>query len=76
MVDFHGWEERAIWNDIKLGLKHLQDIDRLAMVEDKWWEKGMSMVCMPFTTAKVRYFDRAADDARAWLVQAGAAHCR
>ena len=37
---------------------------------DKKWEKGMSVFCKPFTTAKIRYFDRAAiAEARAWLEQ-------
>jgi hypothetical protein len=68
MVDFHGWEAAALWADVKFDLTHFSDIERLAMVGDKKWEKGMSMFCRPFTTAKIRYFDRAAGgEARAWL---------
>lgn len=68
MTDFHGWEGAALWDDIKFGLKHFSDIERLAMVGDKQWEKGMSVFCRPFTTATVRYFDHAAiENARAWL---------
>lgn len=68
MVDFHGWEGGALWDDIKFDLKHFSDIERLAMVGDKTWEKGMSVFCKPFTTSKIRYFDRAAlAEARAWL---------
>jgi hypothetical protein len=45
-------------------------VERLAMVGDKKWEKGMSVFCKPFTTAKICYFDRAdIADARAWLEQ-------
>ena len=37
------------------------------MVGDKKWQKGMSVFCKPFTTAKIRYFDVAqAMEARAW----------
>lgn len=69
MTDFHGWEAAALWDDMKFDLKHFSDIDRLAMVGDKQWEKGMSVFCRPFTTATIRYFDRAAiEEARAWLV--------
>lgn len=40
----------------------------LPWVSDKQWEKGMSVSCRPFTTATIRYFDRAAiEDARDWL---------
>ena len=68
MVDFHGWELGALWDDIKFDAKHFKDIDMLAMVGDKTWEKAMSAFCRPFTTATIRYFDRAAiGEARAWL---------
>ena len=69
MVDFHGWEAAAVWDDIKFDVKHFSDIDRLVMVGDKKWEKGMSVFCRPFTTAKIRYFDFTRnDEARAWLL--------
>jgi hypothetical protein len=68
MVDFHGWEAGALWEDIKFDLKHFKDIERLAMVGDKKWEKGMSIFCRPFTVAKIKYFDQTAiAEAREWL---------
>ena len=68
MVDFHGWQAAALWDDIKFDVKHFSDIDRLAMVGDRKWEKGMSVFCRPFTTAKIRYFDHTAiAEARAWV---------
>ncbi len=68
MVDFHGWETGALWDDIKFDLKHFADIERLALVGEKKWEKGMAAFCHPFTTAKIRYFDREAiEQARAWI---------
>ena len=70
MVDFHGWEPGAAWDDLKLGVKHYADLERIAMVGDKQWEKAMSLFCKPFTTAEVRYFDIArAAEARAWIEQ-------
>lgn len=70
MADFHGWKGAALWDEIKLDLKHFNHIERLAMVGEKKWEKGMSIFCKPFTTAKICYFDRSAiADARAWLEQ-------
>ena len=41
------------------------DPERLAMVGETAWEKGMAVVCKPFTMAKIRYFDAAEIDA-AW----------
>jgi hypothetical protein len=68
MTDFHGWEVGALWDDIKVDIKHFADIEQLAMVGDKEWEKQMSLFCSPFTTAEIRYFDHAkAGEARAWL---------
>ena len=68
MADFRGWDARALWDDLMLDRKHFADIKRLAMVGDKKWEKAMSVVCRPFTKAKIRYFDRAnAEAANAWL---------
>src|ERR1039458_6928521 len=65
MADFHGWEGGALWDDIKFDLKHFSDFERLAMVGDKQWEKGMSVFCKPFTAAKIRCFDRTSlDEAR------------
>jgi hypothetical protein len=72
MAGFHGWEASALWEDIKFDLKHFADIERLAMVGDKQWEKGMAAFCKPFTKAKIRYFDHAdAAEARSWLESAG-----
>jgi hypothetical protein len=68
MTDFHGWEAAALWDDIKFDLKHFSDIERLAIVGDKRWEKGMATFCRPFTTAAIRYFDVAdVGAARTWL---------
>jgi len=68
MMDFHGWETAALWDDIKFDVKHFSDVERIAMVGEKKWEKGMTVFCGPFTKAKVRYFDRAkVGEARAWI---------
>ncbi|OYP33050.1 STAS/SEC14 domain-containing protein [Rhodopirellula sp. MGV] len=66
--DFHGWDAEALWDDIKFDVKHFNDIERLAVVGDSRWEKGMSVFCRPFTTAKIKYFDTShLADARAWV---------
>lgn len=56
MHDFHGWQTAALWEDIKFDMKHFSDIERLAMIGDKQWEKGMSVFYKPFTTAEIRFF--------------------
>jgi hypothetical protein len=68
MEEFHGWTAGALWADLKFDLKHFDDIERLALVGDKLWEKGMATFCKPFTTAEIRYFDRSRlDRARGWI---------
>jgi hypothetical protein len=63
--DFHGWDVRAVWDDIKFSATHCTKIDRIALVGDKTWEKWMAKVCKPFTMAKIQYFE-AADIEKAW----------
>ncbi|MFW6258487.1 MAG: STAS/SEC14 domain-containing protein, partial [Halochromatium sp.] len=68
MDDFHGWDAGALWEDVKFDLKHFSDVEHLALVGDKKWEKGMSAFCKPFTTAEVKYFDKSEEDhARQWI---------
>lgn len=68
MANLHGWDAAVVWDDLKFDVKHFSDIERLAMVGDRTWEKAMSVVSQLFTTAKVRYFDATAiADARAWV---------
>jgi hypothetical protein len=70
MHDFHGWNAGALWEDVKFDIKHFSDIERLAMVGEKKWQKGMSIFCKPFTTATIRYFERdQLAEAAAWLEQ-------
>ena len=73
MVAFHGWDVGAAWEDLKLGLKHFSDIERLALVGETKWQHGMATFCKPFTRAAVRYFDHVdAAGARKWLDEAAA----
>ena len=68
MHDFHGWDAGALWEDVKWNARHINEIERLAVVGEKTWHKWMTGFCRPFTTAKVRYFTHdQLDAARAWL---------
>ena len=63
--DFHGWDFHAAWDELRFGLKHYSDFERIAMVGDRKWEKWMAGFCKPFTKATVRYFDKSEVEA-AW----------
>ena len=68
LKDFRGWTVGALWEDVKFDAKHFADVDRLAIVGDSAWEKGMTVFCKPFTTATVRYFDVSeVEAARDWV---------
>jgi hypothetical protein len=69
--DFHGWDAKALWDDIKFSTTHCTKIERIALVGDKAWEKWMATVCKPFTMAKITYFDVAQfDAAKKWIEEA------
>ena len=69
--DFHGWDARALWDDIKFSTTHCTKFKKIALVGDKAWEKWMAVACKPFTMAKIRYFDAAQmDAAKQWLAEA------
>lgn len=69
LEDFHGWTVAAAWEDAKFGLKHFSDIERIAIVGEKTWEKGMTLFSKPFIKAEIRYFDVSdLADAKAWVV--------
>jgi hypothetical protein len=68
MHDFHGWTAGAMWEDMKFDFKHWRDIERLAIVGESKWEKGMAAFCKPFTSAKIQYFDHTQlSEAETWL---------
>ena len=69
MANFRGWERAALWDDIKFDLKHFAASNGWQWSARKEWQKGMSAFCRPFTTARIRYFDRTDwSAAHAWLV--------
>ena len=68
MTDFHGWNAGALWDDLKFDVRHFADIEQLALVGDKQWERGMAVFCRPFTSAVIRFFESAdIAKAREWL---------
>jgi nucleotide-binding universal stress UspA family protein len=67
--NFFGWDLDAAKEDIKFGMKHLSDFDRIAIVGDKSWEHWMAVIAKPFLlSCEVRYFNREnLQDAWDWL---------
>jgi len=68
LADFHGWTAGALWQDVKFDVKHFNDIERLAVLGETKWERGMAQFCRPFTTADIRFFEhREAEAAKRWI---------
>ncbi len=70
LEDFHGWEMKAAWDDFVFGLKHRNDIERLAMVGDRKLEKLSTDLMKPFKEGEVKFFQTVKlQEAWAWLRQ-------
>lgn len=67
--DFKGWSAGALWEECKLAYKHLgSDVERIALIGDKQWEKNMAVFTQPFTKTDIRYFDTAEKlQAETWI---------
>lgn len=61
-------ELKALWEDLKLGFKHLNDVDQMAVVGDMWWVAPAIKISNPFIHPKLKSFKEAEyDEAWAWL---------
>lgn len=61
----------AAWEDTKFGVRHFNDIERLAIISGKTWEKGLAYFCKAFTLVRDRYFDiDKRDETKAWVKEA------
>jgi hypothetical protein len=68
LEDFEGWEWHAAWDDFAFGIKHWNDIERMALVGTKRWEDLAAKIADRLMPAEVRFFpvdDKAA--ALAWV---------
>jgi hypothetical protein len=66
--DLKGWTAGSLWEDTKFAARHFNDIELMAIVGDKRWEKGVTVFIKPFTKAKVRYFEMdEVEKARQWV---------
>lgn len=64
--EFEGWELRAAWDDFKLGLKHGNNFDKIAIFGNKKWQEHTAKVGSWFMSGEVKYFEDA-DEALTWL---------
>lgn len=65
-TELEGWELRAAWDDFRLGLKHGNEFDRIAIYGNKNWQEIAARIGSWFVSGEVRYFE-SCDNALSWL---------
>ncbi len=67
-TEMEGWEPRAAWDDLKLGVKHGRQFNRIALVGNRRWQEMSAKVGSWFIGGEARYFEDE-EKAMAWLQQ-------
>jgi hypothetical protein len=69
IVDYpQDFELKAVWDDMIFWIRHIKDIERLAIVGQKKWEKWLEFLEHPFIKTEVRYYDKSRlQEAWTWL---------
>ncbi|GJM12145.1 MAG: STAS/SEC14 domain-containing protein [Pseudohongiella sp.] len=65
-TELEGWELRAAWDDLKIGLKHGNEFSKIAIYGNKNWQEITAKVGSWFIGGEVKYFESLAD-AINWL---------
>lgn len=68
MRDFKGWTLSAMWKDLKIDFKNRDNLERIAMVGDRKWEKELTQLMKPFTDAQIKFFEAGErEEAKHWI---------
>ncbi|PMG43298.1 STAS/SEC14 domain-containing protein [Shewanella sp. 10N.286.52.B9] len=65
-TELDGWELRAAWDDLKLGLQHNNEFKKVAIWGNKNWQNYSTKVAAWFMSGEVQFFEEKAK-ALAWL---------
>ncbi|MFQ3249017.1 MAG: hypothetical protein ACI9O6_000821 [Glaciecola sp.] len=65
-TELDGWEPRAAWDDFKVGLKHGNEFEKIAIYGNKKWQQLASKIGSWFISGEVKYFEEY-DEAISWL---------
>lgn len=68
LIDFHGWEPRASWDDLKFDVQHGSNYERCAIVGESKWQEWMTKLSKPFFTIKFFNEDQR-EQAWQWLLE-------
>lgn len=56
-----GWEPRAAWDDFKLGLKHGNGFQKVAIQGNRKWQETVAKIGSWFIAGEAKFFDNKAD---------------
>jgi hypothetical protein len=65
-TELDGWDLHAAWDDLKLGLNHKSEFERVAIWGNKGWQEWAAKVGSWFIAGEIKYFEDQ-DDALKWL---------
>lgn len=66
ITKLEGWEIQAAWDDLKFGLAHNSEFDKIAIIGNKPWHKVATKVASWFSAGETEYFEDM-NSALAWL---------
>lgn len=70
MHEFHGYELKGLWADLKVDASHLSDYGKMAIVGEKKWQEWAAKTMDFFTSSEVKYFELINNErAMAWVKQ-------
>jgi hypothetical protein len=70
LVDFDGWSVGVSWQQTEFAGKRFNNIERVAVVGDKYRAKGAFLFCKPFRGATIRYYDLDnLEDSKEWICE-------
>jgi hypothetical protein len=56
-TELDGWELRAAWDDLKLGLKHGREFKKVAILGNKRWLEMSAKIGSWFVAGDIKYFE-------------------
>jgi hypothetical protein len=65
-TQLEGWELRAAWDDLKLGLKHNNEFNKIAIYGNKNWQEIAAKIGSWFMSGEIKYFENLTN-AITWL---------
>jgi hypothetical protein len=65
-TELEGWELRAAWDDFKIGLKHNNQVNKVAIYGNKNWQQMSAKIGNWFISGEIKYFSDLVE-ASEWL---------